>query len=461
MRDILVTLIFFGSMTLAFKRPYVAALLWVWVGLMNPHRMGWGFAYDFPFAMIAAAALLLSILINPGKVRWPKGAPFFMLLLLVAWMGVTTLGAIAFTQSLDKYVDTLKVLLMAIAVAAVVRTREEILGLVLVTTGSIALFGIKGGIFTILTGGNHLVWGPPSSVIEGNNELAVALIIVVPLLYFMLMNLSLIRQLPHLARLPEKLTRSGLYLSIVLCLISALGSHSRGALLAMATMGLFLWWRSKSKVMLGVVILIMLAVALAFMPEGWTERMNTIGTYEEDVSAMGRINAWTMAINIANDRVLGAGFVADLPAIYQVYAPNPDFVIVAHSIYFQILGEHGYAGLLIYLLFWFTTFRMAGRIVRLTSGRDDLQWAFLLATMSKVSLLSFAVGGAFLSLAYWDMPYYLMVILLCTERLVVDTLATPQPVVSEPTSPGDTLENTGTGKHHEWVPATQHTTGKV
>jgi len=461
MRDILVTLIFFGSMTLAFKRPYVAALLWVWIGLMNPHRMGWGFAYDFPFAMIAAAALLLSILINPGKVRWPKGAPLFMLLLLVAWMGATTLGAIAFSQSLDKYVDTLKVLLMAIAVAAVVRTREEVLGLVLVTTGSIALFGIKGGIFTILTGGNHLVWGPPSSVIEGNNELAVALIIVVPLLYFMLMNLSLIRQLPYLSKLPERLTRSGLYLSIVLCLISALGSHSRGALLAMATMGLFLWWRSKSKLMLGIVILVMLAVALAFMPEGWTERMNTIGTYEEDVSAMGRINAWTMAINIANDRVLGAGFVADLPAIYQVYAPNPDFVIVAHSIYFQILGEHGYVGLFIYLLFWLTTFRLAGRIARLTTGRDDLQWAFLLATMSKVSLLSFAVGGAFLSLAYWDMPYYIMVILLCTERLVADTLATPQPAVSEASLPGDKLENTGAGKHREWVPATQHTSGKA
>ena len=248
----------------------------------------------------------------------------------------------------------------------------------------------------------------------------------------------------------------------MLCLISALGSHSRGALLAMATMGLFLWWRSKSKVMLGVVILIMLAVALAFMPEGWTERMNTIGTYEEDVSAMGRINAWTMAINIANDRVLGAGFVAgpagDLPGLCSESG-------FRHRGAQYLLPDSGRTqatpGCYIYLLFWFTTFRMAGRIVRLTSGRDDLQWAFLLATMSKVSLLSFAVGGAFLSLAYWDMPYYLMVILLCTERLVVDTLATPQPVVSEPTSPGDTLENTGTGKHHEWVPATQHTTGKV
>ena len=426
MRDILVTLIFFGSLALAFRRPYVAALLWVWIGLMNPHRMGWGFAYNFPFAMIAAVTLLISILINPTKVRWPRGAPVFLLLLLVAWMGITTVGAIAFSESLDKYIDTLKVVLMTIAVAAVVRTREEILGLVVVTVGSVALFGIKGGIFTILTGGNHLVWGPPSSVIEGNNELAVALIIVVPLLYFMSMHLNLIRQLPYLGWIPEKLGRSGFYGAIVLCLISALGSHSRGALLAMATMGLLLWWRSKSKLMLGIVIVIMLGVALAFMPEGWSDRMNTIGTYEEDASAMGRINAWTMAYNIANDRILGAGFVADLPAIYQVYAPNPNFVIVAHSIYFQILGEHGYIGLLIYLLFWLSVFRLAGKVARLTSGNSALEWAHLLASMCKVSLLSFAVGGAFLSLAYWDMPYYIMVILLCTERLVIVPQAAPQ-----------------------------------
>ena len=455
MRDIFVTIIFFGSLTMAFKRPYIAALLWVWVGLMNPHRMGWGFAYYFPFAMIAAIGLVLSIALNPGKARLPIGVPAFVLLLLVAWMGVTTFGAIAFSESLVKYVDTLKVLLMTFVVAAVVRTREEILGLVLVTTGSIALFGIKGGIFTILTGGNHLVWGPPSSVIEGNNELAVALIIVVPLLYFMSTQVPLIRQLPHLTWLPEKLTRSGLYVAILLCLISALGSHSRGALLAMAIMAALLWWRSKSKVILGVVIVIMLVIGITFMPEGWTERMSTIGTYEEDTSAMGRINAWTMAANIANDRLLGAGFVTDLPAIYQTYAPNPNFVIVAHSIYFEILGEHGYIGLFIYLLFWLMTYRLAGRITQLTASRDDLQWAYTLASMSKVSIVSFAVGGAFLSLAYWDMPYYIMVILLCTNRLVADTLTVPQPVLSGEKS-ADASDPATPADQREWAHATGH-----
>ena len=191
----------------------------------------------------------------------------------------------------------------------------------------------------------------------------------------------------------------------------------------MASMGGILWWRSKSKLALGMLILMITAAALLFMPEDWTSRMNTIGTYEEDTSAMGRINAWTMAINIANNRFLGAGFVTDLPWIYQRYAPNPDFVIVAHSIYFQILGEHGYIGLFLYLSFWFATYRLGDKITKLTAGKDDLQWANMLGSMAKVSLIAFAVGGAFLSLAYWDMPFYLMVILLCTHRLVCNPLA--------------------------------------
>ena len=44
MRDILVATVFFAGLFFALRRPYAAALLWVWVGLMNPHRLGWGFA---------------------------------------------------------------------------------------------------------------------------------------------------------------------------------------------------------------------------------------------------------------------------------------------------------------------------------------------------------------------------------------------------------------------------------
>lgn len=422
MRDILVTAIITVGLLMAFRRPYIGALLWVWIGLMNPHRLGWSFAYSMPFAMITAIVLFISMAINPDKVRWPKGGAVLLLLLLVAWMGITTLGAIFYDLSLPKYVATLKVLLMTLVVAAVVRTKEEILGLVLVTVGSIAFFGVKGGIFTAMTGGVNRVWGPPSSVIEGNNELAVALVITIPLLYYLAHQVPLVRQLPLMRRISEKWMTRGFYAAMPLCMIAALGSYSRGAVLAMAAMCTVFWLRSKSKLAVAVLILMVLAVALYFMPDAWLGRMNTLGTYDEDSSAMGRINAWTMAINIANDRMMGAGFETASPLIYLRYAPNPDSVLVAHSIYFQILGEHGYIGLFLYLGFWFTTYISAGRLIKLTADNDELRWAHMLGSMTKVSLVGFAVGGAFLSIAYWDMPFYLMVILVCTERWVRDSL---------------------------------------
>lgn len=422
MRDILVTVIFFSGLFMAIRRPYLAALLWVWIGVMNPHRLGWGFAYDMQFGFIAAVALILFILFNPNKASWPKGAPVSLLILLVVWMGITTIGSISLDESIVKLIFVLKVTLMTLVVASVVRTREEILGLVIVVAGSIAYFGIKGGIFTILTGGSNRVWGPPSTAIEDNNSLAVALIVTVPLLYYLSTQLSLIKRLPFIKKVPESWIKVGLNSAIFLCLVSALGSQSRGALLAMASMCAILWWRSKSKMGLGVIILTISTIALLFMPESWSNRMSTISTYDQDASAIGRINAWTMAINIANDRILGAGFATDLPSIYQRYAPDPSYVIVAHSIYFQILGEHGYPGLFLYLGFWFMTYRLGNRITKLTAGKDDLQWAHILGAMAKISLIAFAVGGAFLSIAYWDMPFYLMVILLCTDRLVRNLL---------------------------------------
>lgn len=423
MRDLAVILLFSGAGLYALRNPYIAVLLWTWIGLMNPHRLGWGMAYEMPFAMAAGIILVLSMLFNAHKVHWNFAYPTHLLLAFIAWMGITTAFAIFAGESFGRYIAVLKVLLMLIPIAAVIRTREEILGFIVVIAGSLAFFGIKGGIFTILSGGDFRVWGPPSSVIEGNNELAVALIITVPLIYFLATQAGTLRTLPVISRVSEKWLKRCLYLAMFLCLVSAIGSHSRGALLAMLAMGSILWWRSKAKIGLAIVALLIGLIGTAFMPEHWMERMHTIQTYEEDASAMGRINAWTMAVNIANDRLTGAGFVTDSPVIYQSYAPNPNFVIVAHSIYFQVLGEHGYIGLLLYLAFWIATYMVAGRIDRQTARHPELGWANTLASMSKVSLVGFAVGGAFLSLAYWDMPFYIFVALICTQCWVRKALS--------------------------------------
>ena len=103
--------------------------------------------------------------------------------------------------------------------------------------------------------------------------------------------------------------------------------------------------------------------------------------------------------------------------MFARYAPDPCDLHAAHSIYFQILGEHGFVGLGIFLLFWALTWRTATWVIK-NAGAVDMPWAGRLASMVQVSLAGYFVGGAFLSLAYFDLPYDLMVIVVLCRVLV-------------------------------------------
>lgn len=439
MRDLLVLMVFsFGALK-ALKSPYNGALLWVWIGLMNPHRLGWGFAYTMPLAMISAVLMVMAMAANPRRVTSPMAPPVTVLIVFMMWMGATTLTAMHQSESATMYYEAVKVLIMVLVVALTLQTREQITGFAGVTALSIAYFGAKGGLFTLMTGGSFRVWGPPQSVVEGNNELAVALVITIPLLFFLTQQTSKILEMAVFRPLGAKWVKRILFVIMVLCGVAAIGSHSRGALLSIAAMFSVFWWRSKSKAKIGLVLLILAPAMVFFMPDEWTSRMETIKTYDQDESALGRINAWIMAIHIANSRIFGVGFLTNTPIIYQMYAPSSKLLLVAHSIYFQVLGQHGYIGLFLFLLFWGLTFRSAGRIVKLVKGHPDLEWAGQLADMIRVALIGFAVGGAFLSLAYWDMPFYYMAMLVMTEKLVRKALAaqTDTAEITSPIGPSD------------------------
>jgi len=162
--------------------------------------------------------------------------------------------------------------------------------------------------------------------------------------------------------------------------------------------------------------------------------MNSISTYEEDGSAMGRINAWKTAINIANDRPLvGGGFELYSKEVFARYAPDPEDVHAAHSVYFQMLGEHGYIGLLIFLGLGIAAWVTARRTIALGRVNPEMQWAAHLARAFQVSLVGYAVGGMFVNIGYWDLVYYEIVIVSAAYRLVS---AAERPVAGTPRSPG-------------------------
>jgi putative inorganic carbon (HCO3(-)) transporter len=412
MRDILVTLIVFGSLPFILKRPYFGVIMWVWLSVMNPHTQGWGFATSFPFAAVVAGTTMLGMLFTRDEKSLPMTPFTWVLLIFALWMSMTTVFAFYPAESYVMWKRVMKILLMTFVALMLIKSRKQINQYIWILVISLAFYGVKGGIFTIRGGGADLVWGPENTFIGGNNEIALALVVIIPMLRYVQL-ISTNRWIRH-----------GLTAAMVLCALAALGSYSRGALLAIAAMSAFLWLKSRQKLRIGLVLLILFPLMLAFMPARWTERMDTIQTYDQDASAMGRINAWKMAFNLASDRPLtGGGFEIYDPATFARYAPIATDIHAAHSIYFQALGEHGFVGLLLYLVLAVITWRNGAWIVRQTAKREDLAWANHLALMTQVSLIGFWVGGAFLSLLYFDVPYYLMVAMVATRVLIAKETA--------------------------------------
>lgn len=407
MRDIALTLVMVGALPFAARYTWFGVLLWTWLSIMNPHRLTYGFAYDLPWAQMAAVATLLSLFIGKDKLKFPLVAPAISLVLFILWMGLTTVFAVHLEPSIEQLIKVMKIQLFTLIALAAIRERKHIELFVWINALSIAFYGLKGGIFTLRSGGGERVWGPGGSYIEGNNEIGLALIIVIPLLNYL-------RMVSHRGWL-----RHGLLALMGLSAIAAIGTQSRGAFLSIIAMGAVLWWRSSRKVANGIGIAVVAVCILAFMPQSWEERMRTIENYEADGSAMGRLNAWAMAFNLANSRITGGGFETSSYELFARYAPIAE-PRAAHSIYFQALGEHGWIGLLLYLAIGFYAFTLAARVRRLAKDVPDGQWLHALASMVQVSLVGFAVGGAFLSLAYFDLPYNVLVMLVACERWIAE-----------------------------------------
>jgi probable O-glycosylation ligase (exosortase A-associated) len=155
------------------------------------------------------------------------------------------------------------------------------------------------------------------------------------------------------------------------------------------------------------------------MPEQWFGRMASIDDYKEDASSMGRINAWNFAVNVANDLPTGGGFGVFTPRMYHRYAPNPQTFFVAHSIYFQVLGDHGYIGLGLFLLLLLCTWRAGSRMILHCGNNPELAWAAHLARMCQVSLIGYMLAGAFLSMPYYDLLYYIIAILVALHKVLI------------------------------------------
>ncbi|HNC51671.1 MAG TPA: putative O-glycosylation ligase, exosortase A system-associated [Accumulibacter sp.] len=406
MRDILITVVILGSLPFILRSPRVGVYVWAWLAMMIPHRAAFGFARALPFGQIVAIATLVSFLLSRERRPFPISSTTVVYIALVLWMSFTSFFAINTAEVVfERWLFVFKIHVMLFITMMLIRGRQQIEWLVWLVVVSIGVYGIKGGVWTLMTGGGGRVFGPPGGFAQENNAFGLALVILMPFFYYLYQVST------------RRIVRLGLLSSMVAVIFSILGSQSRGALLALFAMATLLGLKGKRPILSTLLLAGGVAAAILFMPDSWSGRMKTIETYQEDTSAMSRIYTWKTLWALAVDRPLvGGGFVIDTPQVFAIYAPAEGVgvytggqVFVAHSIYFQMLGEHGFPGLALYLLLGISAWRQARRVGRQAQTLPEYaNWAPLLMRMVQVSLAGFAVGGAFLSLAHFDLSYYII-----------------------------------------------------
>ena len=420
MRDIIITLMVFATLPFILRRTYLGVLAWSWLSYMTPHKQAWGFATSMPFAQIVAITTLVSLLFSKEKLKLPINGTILLWLAFLAWMGVTTIFAVFPEFAWDQYLKICKIQLVTFLTLVLINDFRKLNQLIWVIVISIGFYSAKGGLFTVLTGGSYRVWGPAGTFIAENNALAIATLMIIPLMIYL-----------YATNKDRLWVKNGLLVMSVLSAFSVVGSQSRGALIAIAAVVIFFWLKSKTKLLSGLVLLLLCFAIFSFMPESWYARMDTIQNYEEDRSAMGRINAWQYSINVASARLTGAGMESWSTSTFAIWAPNPTDVHAAHSIYFSILADHGWPGLILYVLILGLTWRRLSKVIKLTINNKDLYAENLLARMVQVSLIAYMSGGAFLSLSYFDLPWHLFAVAIILQNHLTRKTSTSQAEVVE------------------------------
>jgi putative inorganic carbon (hco3(-)) transporter len=405
MRDVIITLMVFATLPYILRNPWYGVLAWSWLSYMNPHRLAWGFAYNMPFAQIVALVLLVSMLFSKEKLTLPANALVKVWAIFLIWLSICTYEALNPEPATEDWIKIIKIQATTLATMLLMKDFQKVNQLIWVIVFSIGFYSVKGGVFTIMTGGGYHVFGPEGSDIDENNALAVAILMIIPFMVYL-------DKFP-----PRPWVKKIMPYCIFLSMASVIGSQSRGALLAIGAVGIFFWWKSGNKARTAGVIIFFALFALLFMPQSWQDRMGSIGDYKQDSSAMGRINAWQYSFNVANARLTGGGLQSWSLDHYAEYGVPTDQAFAAHSIYFSVLNDGGWPGLILFLTILLLMWRQLSSVIKKTEDSSEHADYNFLARMLQISILAFMAGGAFLSLAYFDLAWHFMAITIVMTQL--------------------------------------------
>lgn len=424
MRDLVMFLVTLGMVPMAVMNGFVAFLLWVYVNLLSPHVYLYGFMSGFRYAFVYAGLALGLLALGRVKERgqFLLDRSTFLLLLFIVHTFVSALLAWNSNPLVEFRLEYfIKGMALAVVVPLFLTSRWRIHITILMVVAGLGFHGIVDGLKMVTSGGSHIIYGIPRSTLSDNNLYALGMVMLLPLTLYMAKHSA------------HHWVRWGFLATFGLCVMTVLGSNSRGGFLALTVLGIWYWLTSPRKLLSTLFVAIVAVGVVQFAPERWFDRIETIKEADQDKSFLGRVAAWKVSVNIANDNpFFGAGFDATMAGqIWERYKYEDNFIDIdipkemdfkaAHSNYFQVMGDLGYVGLLIFLALMASAFITRWEIKALAKkSKADVGWAVDLATAINLSLVAFMVGGAGVSLAYFELAHFQIVVLSVIRRWLLE-----------------------------------------
>ena len=421
MSDIYVALVYVSFMILGASAPFVAALGYVWTDTFYPQYLSTLVAL-IPSSMVMGAAAVGLYVVIDRRAPPRLTAQTVLTLCFGLWCTATLLWAEAPDLAWLKWDWAFKTVMFSSILPLVIRSRVQIEAFIQVYMAALMIHILPVGTKTLLSGSSY---GRALGIIRadmGLNEtstLSAVSVAIIPLLvyasrYSILIGFRQVRIL-------------GYFALVGFACFAALGTYARTAIFGFAVVGIHLFLESRRKGLFIFGAVAVVSVVLGYTASSWTDRIATTADYASEGSALGRLLVWQWTIGYVMTHPFGGGFTNFVINSITFVGDDGSMNVVRgkayHNIYFEILGEHGFPGLIIFLSIVFLSVRSALRTIRQTKGVEHLIWLHRLTRASLASLLTVLVCGSFIGVAFQSFLWYFLMLPLCLSQYLARVTA--------------------------------------
>jgi probable O-glycosylation ligase (exosortase A-associated) len=418
MRDLAFVAFLMALIGMGFRRPFLLVLGYVYVDIVSPQRLTYLLLNTVPISLIMVVFAVLGWALFDDKKDVRVVPRQFLMFVLLVYCGVTTTQADFPLEALGKWDWAWKAIAFGIFLPLTLRTRLRIEALALFMILSAASIIIVGGIKTIVSGGGYgslnLMVANNSGLYEGSIISTVA-IAIIPLILWLVKSGTIYPG--------DWRVKTFGYALVFACLLIPVGTQARTGLICIAVLGVLMLRSTKRRMVYIMGVSVAAMVAIPLLPSGFTERMDTIKGYKSDSSAGTRLAVWAWTWDYVKEHPFGGGFDAYRQNKIRVVTTDVekagaqtevstsvenDQSRAYHSSYFEMLGEQGFPGLILWLLIHY------GGLIRMEilraryKKREGMEWISGLANALQQGHFIYLIGSLFVGIAFQPFVYMLV-----------------------------------------------------